>query len=72
MKYFKLDFEDTISIWKLREDGMERCVYDNSIEQNYMGQFGQWHNPDVFGVEPITVITYATEISEEDAVLESI
>jgi len=71
MKFYKLDQGGMISVWKSREDGMEKCIYD-STNECYVHEFGYWYAPKDKRLDPISEINNAIEISEEDAVLEAI
>ena len=44
MRYFKNTSDDYYSIWQLREDGMEKCILDNSNNEMFYLCY-EWHNP---------------------------
>lgn len=70
MRYFKTVYEDSTSIWKLREDGKEKCIASDMGDD--LKEFGYWFIPDDKTLDPITECQFTTEISEEEAVLEAI
>lgn len=52
MRYYKMTESDgTISIWAVRPDGMERCVYDGT--DDYTEDYKDWADPHLMHDSPM-------------------
>jgi hypothetical protein len=78
MRYFKWTIRNGITLWKVREDGMEKCIYDSTESRAYILDYNDWYDPIEQNIRPITEMLGddmdydAVELSEDDAILEAI
>jgi hypothetical protein len=84
MRYYKLEdgADKTVSIWQVRHDGMERCIYDScakgDIGYSSESEWGIWRNPITENEVPIPEdvkvkdVSNFKRITKADAILEMI
>tara|TARA_R110000824_G_scaffold309533_2_gene496913 strand:+ start:456 stop:719 length:264 start_codon:yes stop_codon:yes gene_type:complete len=87
MRYFKMTEDrkpnQIITIWVVREDGKEKCIYDPS--NNYMddlsnhkddGSWAEWQSPEEMSETPMVEMLRRdrgiTELTKDEAFLEMI
>ena len=75
IRYFKMiSHNQTITIWAMREDGKERCLRDNPVDEY---RLDEWTDPKKQGDAPLLIMMEdkndcVEEITKDEAFLEMI